>query len=280
MIRRHQGESLQTERSPDDDQGSFLSRRHGVGGHLQAAAAAAKAMPALPNVDLSTQPSVDDAPSSGASAEVATQAADDHESPNTTPIVPMPTPDDIAHDVEPQLGLTPSIPRSGVILAPIASGKTTLAAAAEDVFDVDDARTPESLTPQKQAALNASLTQLALADMWDAHNSVWHQLIKTWAKDLPSDAILLIHSPADAVVTGRTIIGALIPDQGELESRYATKTGPGWDTDPARMRDIARGNADVVRAYATEMGLPVFAEGSEILTARTPIPSPPSSQQD
>lgn len=82
-----------------------------------------------------------------------------------------------------------------VVVAPMASGKTTFAAGQPGVFDSDDARV-EAHEPQ--------LKELRRASKWAEHNAIWHDDLRRWAQTLSPDAIVLAHSLEDAIALGAT----------------------------------------------------------------------------
>lgn len=278
MIRRHQDPSVEPTRIPALDppakSSSFLSRRRGIPDPLQAAVDAASGVPKLEEPEPTT--SVGDAaqqlglPHDGDAA--STDRPDLVSNPPPTEVAtsesaaPTPDPADAEKD------LLKLIPRTGVVLAPIASGKTTLAASDSRFRDVDDIRLFPHATPEERETLNKTLFTLGMAGLHDAYDNIWQPMVKAWAKEQPEETILLVHTPRDAVSTGRTLIGALLPDPDDLEVRYAERTGPGWGDDPERMKEIARANARGVAEQAAALKLPIFHSAEELEKAVAPAP--------
>lgn len=79
------------------------------------------------------------------------------------------------------------------IVAPSGAGKSTFAASAPHIYDADGARN-ERDEPQLRAFRRAR--------DWQAHNAIWHELLRRWVVSLPPDAVVLTHSFADAQAMG------------------------------------------------------------------------------
>lgn len=278
MIRRHQDQATGPNSKaidPPAKSSSFLSRRRGIPDPLQAAVDAAAAVPKLEEPE-PTQVIGDSAQQLGTPQDVdaATTDRPDLASHTSDPVAgPSGNSESAADGSASSPDLMKLIPRSGVILAPIASGKTTLAASDSRFRDVDDIRLFPHATPEERETLNRTLYTLGMAGLHDAYDNIWQPMVKAWAKEQPEETILLVHTPRDAVSTGRPLIGALLPDPDDLEVRYAERTGPGWGDQPERMREIARANARGVAEQAASMKLPVFTSAEALLKAVAPAPS-------
>lgn len=101
------------------------------------------------------------------------------------------------------------------IIAPMGTGKTTYAKKT-GAYDDDDARDP-SAEPE--------LDRLRRIGAWDAHNRIWHGLLRKWVATLPASAVVMCHSFADASAMGATRENtlAIVPDRATQLARLAKR---------------------------------------------------------
>lgn len=104
------------------------------------------------------------------------------------------------------------------IIAPMGSGKTTLARAMggrdkrAQIVDLDRFRTPE---------VDARLAAIAAADGWDAHNRARDAHIAQCARSLPRDNLVMLTSTTDeALAASARALAYAIPSAQVLASHY------------------------------------------------------------
>lgn len=168
------------------------------------------------------------------------------------------------------------MPRPYIIIGHGTSGKSTFVREHPNlhIFEPDDARDPVSaiqLAKYRDLILGAK-TPAAERALWDAHNLLWHRLLrKAWTKfrGQYSNPIGLFHSRADAVAaTGyEPDISVIIPED-ELRRRSIERGDP-----PDRLPILLMNRRDNLKS-AEEYSIPMvhsFDEAISRLTKQRPM---------
>ena len=125
-----------------------------------------------------------------------------------------------------------------VVIAPMASGKTTAARNYPNlVADIDASRDPR---------YEDQLKELRRLDLWPEHNAIWHRIVRRWIPTV-TQPIVMVHSYFDAQALFPSlpkvaVLPNLIDHRSMMESR---------NLDPESLRLAELNRADLEEEVAT-----------------------------